>query len=53
MSRKHFIEAAEIVKFIEDQQVANTVAAAFVELFKKFAPNFDRDRFYSACGLEY
>jgi hypothetical protein len=53
MSRKHFIEAAKIVKSIEDRQVANTVAGAYVELFRQFAPNFDRDRFYAACGLEY
>jgi hypothetical protein len=52
MTRTHFAAAAKQVRAIEDRQVAATVAKAFADLFQSFNPLFDRERFYTAAGVE-
>ncbi len=52
MTRKHFEQAAEIVKLNVGK--AHKIAAfeAFVMFFRLQNPRFDIERFRTACGLE-
>lgn len=50
MTKKHFKHAAEIVRTTSPGHQI-TVCNAFIELFERFAPRFDRARFVEECGL--
>ena len=52
MTKKHFETAAKFVRQYEDRQVAATVALAYAKLFQAFNPQFDRERFFQAAGVE-
>jgi hypothetical protein len=56
MTKKTFVEAARIIKAIQDRDDENRgeaqrVADAFARLFVADNPRFDRGRFLAACGL--
>ena len=49
MTRKHFKEAAEIIKLISDPEERKRSAVRFATLFRKSNPRFDSDKFFRAC----
>lgn len=49
MTRKHFKAIAEIISSQPD--VSITLAEELASYFKSDNPNFDRDRFLTACGF--
>ena len=49
MTRKHFEEAADIVRLSVDKKHKRAVADAFIALFRQFNPSFDKERFERAC----
>jgi hypothetical protein len=52
MTRKHFEAAAQILADADLAREARaTIAQDFAEYFATQNPNFDRDRFFAACGL--
>ena len=53
MSKKHFIAIANVVKTNGyDPYTRGAIAKGLADEFAKFNPNFDRDRFLAACGVE-
>jgi len=53
LTRKHYIKMAEIVNKIEDIGSKTRAYVAFVEWIREDGnPNFDRDRFHKACGMD-
>lgn len=52
MSRKHYIEAAAIIKSISNPTTRAYVATEFASMFKRDNSNFDRARFLTAAGVE-
>lgn len=67
MSRKHYREAAEIIKEVVDatpahsdlqgfiatgrMQATRSIARGLAWMFAEDNPRFDRDKFFDACGL--
>lgn len=49
MSKKHFITAANIIKAESDRAAAQKMADLIVSMNDN--GNFDKGRFFSACGL--
>jgi hypothetical protein len=52
MTKKHFEAAAAQVRGLHNRLTAQVVAREFAQLFATFQPNFDRKRFFAACGVE-
>lgn len=60
MSRKHYTEVAEILAAeiaVNRDNMSVTlairnVALSLADMFKRDNGNFDRQRFYAACGIE-
>lgn len=51
-TRKHFELAAKTISRIEDPEERRRMAEFNADLFAKSNPNFDRERFLRAAGLE-
>lgn len=51
MTKKHFEEAARIIKDIANDQERHKTAIRFATLFRQFNPRFDSGRFFRACGV--
>lgn len=52
MTRKHFKATAEIIAAIDCQKTRANVAREFAAMFQRENRNFDKSRFYAACGVE-
>ena len=55
MTRKDYIATAEILKDYKDEMSKNLfqfIVYDFADLFEADNPNFNENKFYSACGLE-
>lgn len=62
MSRKHYIQFAEFIKNygadrVEHDKTVNSIvrkdmAYMVAQIAKQDNPNFDRNRFFYACGVE-
>ena len=52
MTRKHFREAAEIVKSIRYLKERKKTAVRFATLFRRFNKKFDSVKFFRACGVK-
>lgn len=52
MTRKHFREAANIIKDIINIDERKRAAIRFATLFRQFNPRFDNNRFFSACEVD-
>lgn len=53
ITRKHFIAIANIVKTKGyDPYTRDCIAKGLADEFATINPNFDRDRFLTACGVE-
>jgi len=52
MSRKHFKALAEAIAKIQDDQQRAELAESVADVCKGSNPNFDRNRFYQACGVK-
>jgi len=56
MSRKDYVAIAAILHDIDteyddgEEAVVRVIARELADYFKSDNPNFDRDRFYEACG---
>ena len=52
MTRKHFKAIAEIINDAgDDVDAVERLAGDLASYFKSENPNFDRDRFLTACGF--
>lgn len=51
MSRKDYIRAANIILMVADTEIRAYLAREFADMFKADNPAFDRQRFYTACGV--
>lgn len=51
MSRKHYIAIAEALNWISNLTERRRVAEIIADMAKADNSNFDRVRFYAACGL--
>lgn len=59
VTRKHYIAAAEVIRTAIasdgtpiDRGYQMTVARLLADIFTDDNPRFDRDRFFTACGIE-
>jgi hypothetical protein len=52
MSKKVFIETANIVRDIREASDRHKTAHRFADYFSGQNPQFDRARFLTACGVE-
>lgn len=55
MTRRHFEAIASTIKdsrAVVDQRAVDFVARRLAGCFRAFNPNFDRDRFLRAAGVE-
>jgi len=52
MTRKHFIEAAEIIKAISKKKERERTAYRFATMFRKFNKRFDSAKFFRACNVK-
>jgi len=53
MTRKHFREAADIIKSIVDLGDRKKTAVRFATLFRISNKRFDAIKFFKACEVEY
>ena len=55
MTRKDYVKVSDILRahatFIEDTQTYADLCEDFALMFKKDNSNFDKHRFFAACGL--
>jgi hypothetical protein len=51
MSRKHFITLAREISYISDETARKLAALAVANAAGQHNSNFDRARFYTACGV--
>jgi hypothetical protein len=51
MSRKHFITLAKEISYITDMTARRFAANAVANAAGQHNDNFDRSRFYAACGI--
>jgi hypothetical protein len=51
MSRKHFISLAKEISYISDITARKFAALAVANAAGEHNHNFDRARFYAACGV--
>ena len=51
MSRKHFITLAQEISYISDLGARKLAALAVANAAGQHNGNFDRSRFYAACGV--
>lgn len=51
MSRKHFITLAKEISYISDVTARKLAALAVANAAGQHNNNFDRNRFYTACGV--
>jgi hypothetical protein len=51
MSKKHFITLAEEISYISDVTARKLAALAVANAAGQHNSNFERDRFYTACGI--
>ena len=51
MTRKHFILLAQEIALIPGALARYDAAKAVATACKSFNPSFDKDRFYTACGV--
>lgn len=51
MSRKHFIALAKEISYISDETARKLAALAVANAAGQHNNNFDRARFYAACGI--
>ena len=51
MSRKHFITLAKEISYISDLTARKLAALAVANAAGQHNNNFDRNRFYTACGV--
>ncbi len=51
MSRKHFKDFANEIAAIDDRDIANKMAIMVAEVAAKHNDNFNRTRFFIACGI--
>ena len=51
MSKKHFITLAQEISYISDLTARKLAALAVANAAGRFNNNFDRVRFYTACGV--
>jgi hypothetical protein len=51
MSKKHFITLAQEISYISDLTARKLAALAVANAAGRFNNNFDRFRFYTACGV--
>ena len=51
MSRKHFITLAQEISYISDLGARKLAALAVANAAARDNCNFDRSRFYTACGI--
>ena len=51
MSRKHFITLAQEISYISDLTARKLAALAVANAAGQHNSNFDRSRFYAACGV--
>ncbi len=49
MTRRHMQEAVKIVRAMHQLENRDVAMFAFAELFVKFNPRFDKDKFVEAC----
>jgi hypothetical protein len=52
MTSRHFRRIAEIISTIKDEDERRRIAGMFADELRSTNPNFDRNRFLSACGVE-
>ena len=52
MSRKHFETLALEISYISDAAARKLAAMAVANASARHNSNFDRTRFYAACGVE-
>jgi hypothetical protein len=52
MSRKHFITLAAEISYISDMHARRLAALAVANAAGQHNNQFDRGRFYAACGIE-
>lgn len=53
MTRKHFREAASIIKGISDPDERKKTAIRFATLFRQANPRFSSDKFFRACEIDF
>ena len=51
MYKKHFEEAARIIRDISNKNQRKATAIRFATLFRKFNSRFNQTRFFKACNL--
>lgn len=51
MTRKHFIQMANIIKANQDLSVRKQSAEDFARMAKQANPRFDKEKFLKACGI--
>lgn len=51
MTKKHFIEAADMVKSISDERERKRTATLLATFFCKFNSRFDSSKFFTACDV--
>ena len=51
MSKKHFITLAKEISYISDLTARRLAALAVANAAGQHNSNFDRNRFYTACGV--
>ena len=51
MSKKHFEAMAKEISYISDSTACKLAALAVANAAGRFNNNFDRFRFYTACGV--
>jgi len=51
MTKKHFIHAAKLISCIPNMEEKIAAARVFYQVAESDNPNFDRERFLTACGI--
>jgi len=52
LTSKDFISTAKKIKSMQDRAAAFASADAMAEIFSNSNPRFDRERFFTACGIK-
>jgi len=52
MTKKHFIEAAKIIRDIKPKRTRAWTATKFATLFRKCNDRFDKKKFFEACNVK-